>query len=487
MTLSYTSVDELRMKLPASKKNLIFIGCLFMMLSLAAFGLSLSTIQQPLLNEMGQPGMFSLVTVLTSIAMCLMTPVGGRISDMIGGRQVILIFGMLTLVLSIVLGFCTSFIPFVIVRILCAMATGAFVSTPFLLVREIYENNQVPSRMGILTAALSAGSLIGSFGAGFFADHQMMFLAIVFPSIFLMIGIPLIYMNLPKLPTHSSKFDFLGFLLLSAALTTLFLALNYAGQLTFHNPLIWAGIISGIVFFVLFIFVEKKKETPLINMDLFSNKLFSLVLLIAFLSFCYLIAMNAYAPLAVQELMNGTAAESGSLQIPRAIITILLPGLVGTWVVKKQGRMWQALAIASILIFIPFLGMVFIGPNMPVWFVMVLLALNGIGDCFRSVSITPAAQAQLRPDQLGIGTSLLSFATSLASVFASSVYGLVYDGLSQATPGLQGQIEGLDTVFLIAAGTGLISFLLVVSVYRPWINKQREEQEKAHVEASAAK
>lgn len=84
-------------------------------------------------------------------------------------------------------------------------------------------------------------------------------------------------------------------------------------------------------------------------MDLFSNKLFSLVLLIAFLSFCYLIAMNAYAPLAVQELMNGTAAESGSLQIPRAIITILLPGLVGTWVVKKQGRMWQALAVRPFL------------------------------------------------------------------------------------------------------------------------------------------
>lgn len=66
--------------------------------------------------------------------------------------------------------------------------------------------------MGILTAALSAGSLIGSFGAGFFADHQMMFLAIVFPSIFLMIGIPLIYMNLPNCRHIHPNLIFLAFI-----------------------------------------------------------------------------------------------------------------------------------------------------------------------------------------------------------------------------------------------------------------------------------
>lgn len=481
MTQSYDSVEDLRQNLPASKKTMIFIGCLFMMLSLSAFGLSLSTIQQPLLNSMGEPGMFSLVTVLASISMCIMTPVGGRISDMIGGRQVILVFGLLTLVLSIVLGFCSAFWPFVIVRVLTAMATGAFVSTPFLLVREIYENDQVPSRMGILTAALSLGSLIGSYGAGFFADHHMMFLAIVFPAVFLIAGIPLIYLNLPKLPTRQSKFDFVGMILLALSLSTLFLALNYAAQLTFHSPLIWAGIIAGIGFAVLFVLAEKKIAQPLISMNLFTNKQFSLILFIAFLTFWYLIAMNAYAPLAVQELMNGTTAQSGSLQIPRAIVTIVLPGLVGAWVVRKPGRMWKAMAIASALIFIPFAGMIFIGPHMPIWFVMALLALNGVGDCFRSVSVTPAAQSQLRPDQMGIGTSLMSFATSLAGVFASCVYGLAYDSLSQATPGLRGQIDGLDTVFLIAAGTGLLAFILVVFVYRPMADKQRAKaaQKKA--------
>ena len=479
MSTEYQSVEDLRQNLPASKKNLIFAGCLCMMLALSAFGLSLSTIQQPLLNSMGQPGMFSLVTVLSSIAMCIMTPVGGRISDMIGGRKVILIFGLATIVLSVILGLCTSFWPFIIVRVLVSMATGAFVSTPFLLVREIYENSQVPGRMGILTAALSCGSLIGSYGAGFFADHQLMFAAIAFPSIFLMAGIPLIYLNLPKLPTRSTKFDFTGLLLLSLCLSTLFLALNYAGTLSFSNPWIWAGILCGIGFGVLFVLAEKKIANPLISMSLFKNRQFSLILFIAFLTFWYLIAMNAYAPLAVQQLMNGSAAESGSLQIPRAIVTILLPGFIGAWVVRRSGRMWKAMAIAAALIFIPFVGMVFIGPNMPIWFVMALLALNGVGDCFRSVSVTPAAQAQLKPSDMGIGTSLMSFVTSLASVFASCVYGMVYDGLSKATPGLRGQIDGLDTVFLIAAGTGLLALILVVFVYRPMIRKQQQEASMA--------
>lgn len=466
------TVEELQASLSPVKRTMIFVGCLGLMLAVSSFGLSLNTIQQPLLDLMDASQQFSLLVVLSSIALCVMTPVGGKMADMIGAKNVVLLGGSIVVLSALGLALSKNFFLFALFRFTHALGMGTFISLPFLMVREIYPLPSVPKMMGLLTAALSGGGLIGSYFAGLFLDNNLIFLAVVFPAIFLLIGVPLIYFNLPQKPLVKTPFDFVGFILLLACLASTFLALNYGPKEGWNNLWVVLGLMAGLVLVFVFVAWEKKCAHALIPMALFENKQFTWTLAIGFLTFFYLNAMNAYAPLAVQLTMNQSATVSGTLQIPRAILTIVLPAFVGTWVVKKQGRMWQALAIASLLIFLPFLGLVFTGPKMPVWFVMTMLAFNGIGDCFRAVSLTPATQSTLKPSQMGIGTAMLSFITSLAGVFAGSIYGMVYDGLRAITPGTRGIIDGVDTVFLIASFTGLLALLLVVFIYRPIADRQ---------------
>lgn len=475
------SVQELHETLNDKKVSLIFIGCMFLMLSVAAFGLSLSTIQQPLLDMMNESDQFSLTTVLGSIALCIMTPVGGTLMDRIGTRKLVLYSGLIGIISALGLAFTRIFILWLIFRFILSCALGAFVSAPYLLVREIYPLKLVPSKMGWLTAALSGGGLIGSFFAGLFMDNNMIALASCFPAVFLAIGIPLVYCNLPDKEVRKTPFDYVGFILMSLALAGIFLGLNYGPKLGWASWMVLAGILFGIACTVVFIIWEKSRKHPLIPMSLFSNKQFSLLLVIGILSIFYLNAMNAYAPLAVQTVMGQSASVSGLLQVPRAIVTIVCPAMFGAWIVRKKGRTVTALAIAMLMILIPFLGMVFVGPAMPVWFVMFLLALNGIGDSFRSVSLTPAAQALLKPEEMGIGTSLIGFVNSLAGVIASSLFGIVYDALVKATPGIRGQIDGLDTVFLLTAVTGAIGLILVLFVYKPMTQEKRVSHAKTAV------
>ena len=61
------------------------------------------------------------------------------------------------------------------------------------------------------------------------------------------------------------------------------------------------------------------------------------VLLIGILSMYYLSSMNAYSPLAVQQVLGASATTSGSLQLPRTIIIIVLPTFVGIWIGKNKG------------------------------------------------------------------------------------------------------------------------------------------------------
>ena len=146
--------------------------------------------------------------------------------------------------------------------------------------------------------------------------------------------------------------------------------------------------------------------------------------------------------------------------ITRTILTILLPTVFGLWVAKNPRNNWLAMGAATGLIGAAFLGLSFTNPATSVLLFFVLLALTGIAESLRSVSITPAAQATLAPQDMGIGTSLISFANSLSNLTASAVLGIVYD-LNAVAGTTEAVAQGVNGVFLTtalvsAAGLGVV-------------------------------
>lgn len=63
--------------------------------------------------------------------------------------------------------------------------------------------------------------------------------------------------------------------------------------------------------------------------------------------------MNTFAPLAVQKVIGSSTAVSGALQMPRTIITIVLPLIAGAWVGKKAQNVWKSMVIATLLVGVP--------------------------------------------------------------------------------------------------------------------------------------
>lgn len=113
------------------------IGCYFVMFTIAAYGLSLATIQQPMLDSMGGGSYFSLITLIAAICMTIMTPIGGRLIDGLGNRTVTLYAGAISLISGLVMAFVPNLWVFIIMRILFSMAQGAMSSVPYILAREV--------------------------------------------------------------------------------------------------------------------------------------------------------------------------------------------------------------------------------------------------------------------------------------------------------------------------------------------------------------
>lgn len=464
-------------------RRLLMAGILCLMFSIASFGLSLSTIQGPILARMNGSSYFSIITVMSAIAVCVMTPIGGRLCDMIGGAKIITIFGTLAAACALVMAFVPNLWVFLIMRVLFSVASGSYSSLPYILVRQIYPVKEVPKSIGYITMMASVGGVAGSFLAGFFSDKGMLALAIAFPLVALIPAILLIGKYLKIKPTVPFDLDWGGIILLTLTLSGILVGLNNGPRWGWYSWQIIFCFFLGFGSLLGFIAWENKYKAPLMPMRIFMNREYSLILFVAFTLMFYMNGMNVYIPLAVQEILKAGTSVSGMLQIPKTLVTLVVPVAAGTWVVKKASNLWKSLAIAALFVIIPFGLLVFIGPKMPVWFIMLMLALTGISESFRAVGLLPAAQAAVAPSDIGLGTSLIGFIATLSGSIASAFFGLAYDSLSAKTAGMRGMIDGIDTICLLIALVGVIGLLLVILFLRPMMDKRN----KAAAQAAAQK
>lgn len=459
--------------LSKKQKFAVSLASIFMMFSIAMFGLSLSTLQGPMLEQIGAMDYFSLVSIVSILGLSIMTPIGGKLGDLVGRRNLIIFSGTISIVCGIGIGFAKTLVPFIIFRFLLGTAMGAFVSAPYILAREINEPKDVPKMMGFLSSGIAVGGLLGSVIAGTLMDLGYLVLAITFPVIPLFLGVILIAFNLPNNKSNKKvKLDAAGIILMAISLSLILLALNYAPKYGFKDIKILGGMVIGLIIGVIFLKIEKNAEEPLIPIKLLENKNYVVLLCIGFIGYFYMNAMNIYAPLVTIKVLGKPKSIAGLLQLPRTIITVILPVLAGAWVARKRSNHKIAMIIATTLVAIPMFVMSFTNLNTNVILYIIMIGVTGVAESFRAVSITTMAQTCLDPQDLGIGTSLVNFINTLSGLAAASIFGIAYDLKTKADPTDVGNIlAGANSVYLIAAIVSLIGLAIVIFCTRDIFQK----------------
>lgn len=438
---------QVAIPLPKAKKNLVQIGCICMMLSVAMYGLVFATLTAPILKNVDAMGYVGLFSIVGAIGVSIMTPIGGKLGDLIGRRNIVVIPGIICAIAGFGFAFVRSLIPLMILRLVVSLAQGAFTAAPYIIAGLINERKDVPKAMGMLATAIAVGGFGGSIIAGILTDMGMLTVAIIMPAI------PLII-----------------------ALCGILLALNFGSSVGWTSPAIIAGFVIGIIALIALVKIENKASEPLIPMKLFKNKNYTILLIVGFICYFYQNAMNVYAPIGAMQVMGAPTSAAGALQMPRTIITIILPTIAGAWVGKKAANAWKAMVIATGLVAIPMAvmgAMTNSGASIMIYFVA--LAITGIAESFRAVSITPTAQGMLAPEDMGVGTSLVNFANSLAGTIAAAVFAVAYNASTAADPTNVALIQsGVKSVFWTAAVVLIIGLLLVLFIVKPQMSKKAE-------------
>lgn len=392
---------QVAIPLPKGKKNAVQIGCICMMLSVAMYGLVFATLTSPILESVNAMGYVSLFSIFAGMGVSIMTPIGGKLGDLIGRRNIVVIPGIICAVCGIAFAFVRSLVPLMILRLLIGFTQGAFTAAPYIIAGLINERKDVPKAMGMLATAIAVGGFGGS---------------------------------------------------------------------------IIAGFVIGIVALVVLVKIEGKSAEPLIPLKLFKNSQYTVLLIVGFICYFYQSAMNVYAPIGAMKVMGAPTSAAGALQMPRTIITIFLPTIAGVWVGKKASNAWKAMVVGTLFVAVPMAVMGFTTPSTSIIIYFVALTITGIAESYRSVAITPSAQATLQPADMGVGTSLVNFVNSLANTIAATVFGVAYNLSTSADPTNVANIQnGVNSVFRLAAIVAVIGLVLVIFVVRPKMTAKKAE------------
>ena len=99
---------QVAIPLPKGKKNAVQIGCICMMLSVAMNGLVFATLTSPILESVNAMGYVALFSILGGMGVSIMTPIGGKLGDLIGRRNIVVIPGIICAVCGIAFAFLST-------------------------------------------------------------------------------------------------------------------------------------------------------------------------------------------------------------------------------------------------------------------------------------------------------------------------------------------------------------------------------------------
>lgn len=263
-------------------------------------------------------------------------PAFGRLGDL-AGRSRIYAMGLVTFVLgSALCGLAPSLEFLVGARVIQALGASMAMSNGMAIIVSTFPPTERGRVLGLSGSVVSAGSLTGPTLGGILVG-TVGWRWIFFVN--LPIGLAAYFIGrklLPGFEKRAEKFDFAGSALFAGGVTALLLGLSFASDLGFGSPVILALIAAAIGLLGAFIAVERRVPYPVINLELFKNRLFFFGNLAGLISFVAIFFAIFLMPFYLTNVLGLEPGRVGLLMTPFPASMILVAPISG-WLSDRMG------------------------------------------------------------------------------------------------------------------------------------------------------
>lgn len=417
----------------------------------------------------------------------------GRLGDIVGKGKVFK-FGIALFTLgSLFCGMTSSLEILILSRIIQAIGASAIMANSQGIVAEVFPANERGRALGITGTFVALGALAGPPLGGFIVESfswEYIFL------INLPIGIVTLLWSLKILPnghkTPDEKMDGLGALLFIFAIVPLFAALGKGQEVGFTQPVILSGFLISIFSFIVFIMVERKRENPLLQLEIFKNNLFSLSIFCGFISFVAIFCSMIMQPFYLQDVMNFSPGFTGLILMVYPIILSVVAPFSGHLSDKIGGE--TLTFIGLLLTSIGLLLMSTLNEYSSITSMIVFIGIMSLGNGLFQSPNNSLVMSAVPKNKLGIAGSVNALVRNLGMVCGIALAtGLLYDRMSykigyMVTDYVVGRndafIYGMRIVYITAAFICMIGAILTaIRLFNMKFKKRiRENQENPYDE-----
>jgi MFS family permease len=283
--------------------------------------------------------------------------------------------------------------------------------------------------------------------------------------------------------------DYLGAALLAGGLSGIVLFTSLGGTTYgWGDPRLDAMLVVGIMLLVAFVFVERRAQEPVLPLELFRNRTFSVTSAIGFIIGLALFGAITFLPLYLQVVKGQKPTYSGLLLTPM-MAGLLVTSIVGGQLISRSGRYRPFPIVGTALSSIALLLLTTITVDTPIARIALFMVVLGLGLGMVMQVLVLAVQNAVDYRYLGVATSGSTLFRQVGGSIGVSLFGAIFANQlgseltsrlppgarppATATPGIVDRLPdavrapyldafaaALQPVFFVAAGAGVLAFAL---------------------------